>query len=132
LSVRAPVLVLSLAALVAVACTSSRAAVPARKRTPGLEVGGVSYYHDSLAGRSTASGEPYDPALATCAHRRYRFGTKLKITVVATGRTAFCRVNDRGPFVRGRVLDVSRALAEELGIVKAGVVRARVQRVKGS
>lgn len=93
-----------------------------------LEEGRISFYSDALAGRPTASGEPYDPALPTCAHRTLPFGTELLIAVPRDGLVAPCRINDRGPFVAGRVLDVSRAVAEQLGMVQAGVIKARLHR----
>lgn len=91
--------------------------------------GGISWYHDSLAGRLTANGERYSPRARTCAHKTHKFGTRLRVTIVGTGASAVCRVNDRGPFVKGRVLDVSRALAEELDIIDAGVAEGHVVRL---
>lgn len=91
--------------------------------------GVISWYHDSLAGRRTASGERYDPRARTCAHRKHPFGTRLRVTLVDTGASVECRVNDRGPFVAGRVLDVSRVLAEELDLIERGVAPGRVVRL---
>ncbi|UJR80605.1 Endolytic peptidoglycan transglycosylase RlpA [Sandaracinus amylolyticus] len=91
-------------------------------------VGAASYYHDSLAGRSTASGEPYDPTEYTAANRDLPFGTVLRIVRIDTGRSVIVRVNDRGPFGRRRrLLDLSRAAAEELGMIERGVVRVRAE-----
>lgn len=81
-----------------------------------VERGVASFYHRSLAGGATASGEPYDPSELTCAHRKLPFGTRVRVKLVRTGATATCRVNDRGPFVAGRILDLSAAMAEELGV----------------
>jgi rare lipoprotein A len=107
----------------ACASTSTSTSTPtARARNTGL----ASYYADSLAGRSTASGEPYDPKKKTCAHRRLKFGTVVDVEVLATGLRATCRVNDRGPFVRGRIIDLSRAVAEDLDMIEAGVVKVRI------
>jgi rare lipoprotein A len=94
-----------------------------------VEEGLASWYHDSLAGRATASGEPYDPRAATCAHKTEPFGTRLEVTVVDTGAKVVCRVNDRGPFVEGRIIDVSRSLARELGIEERGIAPVRVRRL---
>jgi rare lipoprotein A len=94
---------------------------------PGVEEGLASYYSDKLKGRRTASGKRYDPRRETCAHRTHPFGTKLTITVVSTGKHATCRVTDRGPFVKGRIVDVSRKVAQKLGIMGKGVVKARVE-----
>lgn len=91
--------------------------------------GGISWYHDSLAGRRTANGERYNPRARTCAHKQHKFGTRLRVTITDTGATAECRVNDRGPFVSGRVLDVSRALAEDLDLIDRGVADGQVVRL---
>ena len=69
----------------------------------------------------TASGERMDPSKLTAAHRSLRFGTKLQVTNRKTGKSVVVRVNDRGPFIGGRVLDVSKAAAGRLGMVNAGV-----------
>ncbi len=87
----------------------------------------ASFYADSLSGRKTASGARYDPSEATCAHRTLPFGTVLKIEDVDTGKTATCTVNDRGPFVEGRVIDVSKSVAGELGMHEKGIAKVRVR-----
>lgn len=97
---------------------------------PGARVftGRVSYYSDSLAGNRTASGEIYDPQQLTAASRTLRFGTRLRVTRLDNGHSVEVRVNDRGPFGRRRrILDLSRAAAEQLDMIRAGVVRARVE-----
>lgn len=85
--------------------------------------GQASYYSDALAGRSTASGEPYEPQALTAAHRSLPFGTVVRVVRDDTGQAVFVRVNDRGPFVRGRVLDLSRAAASSIGLLGRGVAR---------
>jgi rare lipoprotein A len=90
--------------------------------------GRASYYADSLAGRSTASGEPYDPAARTAASRTLPFGTVLRVIRPDTGASVIVRVNDRGPFGdRRRVLDLSRSAAEALDMVRRGVIDVRVE-----
>ncbi|WP_255561812.1 septal ring lytic transglycosylase RlpA family protein [Pseudohoeflea coraliihabitans] len=69
----------------------------------------------------TASGEMMDPNKLTAAHRSLRFGTKVQVTNKNTGKSVVVRINDRGPFIRGRVIDVSKAAAGRLGMVRAGV-----------
>ncbi len=95
------------------------------------ERGEISFYADMLAGNKTASGEVYDPKKATCAHRTLPFGTTLKITVGKgkQKKTATCRVNDRGPFAKNRVLDVSSSLARTLGFHQRGHVHAALESV---
>ena len=80
----------------------------------------ASYYHDSLAGNLTASGVPYDPTELTAAHKTLPFGTKLRV-VRETGSEVFVTINDRGPFIEGRVIDLSRAAAAEIGMIEDGV-----------
>jgi len=94
---------------------------------PRMQVGLASYYHRSLEGRRTANGERYDGKALTAAHRSARFGTRLRVTELTGGRSVVVRVNDRGPFVRGRVVDLSLAAARELGIVHRGVAQVRVE-----
>lgn len=88
----------------------------------------ASWYH--LPGNRTASGEMYSDSGHTCAHRSHRFGTKLKVTDLATGRSVVCRVNDRGPFIHDRVVDLNRGAAHALGIIQRGVVSVSVQVIK--
>ena len=90
--------------------------------------GRASYYSDRLAGRRTASGEPYRTTEFTAASRDLRFGTILRVTREDTGAVTYARVNDRGPFGdRRRIIDLSRAAAEELDMIRAGVVDVRVE-----
>ena len=90
--------------------------------------GRASYYSDRLAGRSTASGEPYRTSEFTAASRELRFGTILRVTRTDTGAVTYVRVNDRGPFGdRRRIIDLSRAAAEELDMIRAGVVDVHVE-----
>lgn len=81
--------------------------------------GKASYYGKQHHGKRTANGERFNMNAMTCAHRSARFGTL--ITVRYRGRSVVCRVNDRGPFVRGRVLDLSYGAAKQIGLVAAGV-----------
>jgi len=69
----------------------------------------------------TASGEPMNPADLTAAHRTLPFGTKLKVTNQKNGKTVIVRINDRGPFIKGRVIDLSKAAANKLGFISSGV-----------
>ena len=82
--------------------------------------GSASYYASKFDGRRTASGERFDSAGMTAAHRSLPFGTLVRVTNVATGKSVVVRINDRGPFTAGRMIDVSRAAADELGLVARG------------
>ncbi len=90
--------------------------------------GEASYYGDSLAGHKTASGEPYRPSAFTAAHRKLPLGTVLRISRTDGSRVVYVRVNDRGPYgSKRRILDLSRAAAEELGMLRAGVLQVRAE-----
>jgi len=99
-----------------------------RRRVLSVLVGSGSYYADKFAGRSTASGTPYEPHGFTAAHRSLPFGTVLRVTRKDGGQVVYVRVTDRGPYgSRGRILDLSRAAAEKLDMLRAGVVSIRVE-----
>ena len=96
------------------------------------EEGEASWYGgagDGFAGKPTASGETFDPARLTCAHRTLPLGTYVEVENLGNGRKAVLRVNDRGPFARGRILDASCGAAQELGFLGQGVARVRVRSV---
>ena len=79
--------------------------------------GGASWY---ALHSKTASGERMNPTRLTAAHRSMRFGTKLKVTNSRNGKSVIVRINDRGPFIRGRVLDLSKAAAQQIGMIRSG------------
>ncbi|MEM1033229.1 MAG: septal ring lytic transglycosylase RlpA family protein [Myxococcota bacterium] len=108
--------------------TSHGADYDAEVRAPedrAFQRGEASYYHDALAGRSTASGAPYDPQRLTAAHRTLDFGTVVDV-VRDDGRWVRVTINDRGPFHRGRIIDLSRRAAERIGLVRRGVAPVRL------
>lgn len=88
--------------------------------------GMASYYGRELAGNRTASGEAFDPDDFTCAHRSLPFGSKVRVTNLASGQSVIVRVNDRGPWGRGRVIDISQAAAKEIGMHRSGTARVRM------
>ena len=94
------------------------------------EFGKAGYYADSLHGRKTSSGEKYDKRLLTCAHKSLPFGTKIRVTRLDNKRSVIVKVNDRGPFTEGYVVDVSRKAAEELGLIQPGSARVKVEVVE--
>jgi len=91
------------------------------------QVGYASFYARAHDGRRTASGERYDMDEMTAAHRTLPFGTRVRVTNLSNGREAVVRINDRGPFRKGRVIDVSYAAARKLGLVRSGVAKVRVE-----
>jgi len=86
--------------------------------------GRISMYGNDLAGRKTASGDLFDPKALTMAHRSLPFGTHVRVTNLETQRSVEVVVNDRGPFVSGRIADLSEAAARRIGMVSDGVVEA--------
>jgi len=101
---------------------------PAR-RVPGVEEGLASFYGRPHHGKRTASGERFDMRALTCAHRTLPFGTRVRVTDLESGRSVLVRVNDRGPFTEGRIVDLSLAAARALGMVERGVARVRLEPV---
>lgn len=94
----------------------------------------ASWYGPRFHGRKTANGEIFNQQAYTAAHRKFRFGTLLRLTNPNTDKSIIVRINDRGPFIRGRELDLSKAAAEELGILERGVAKLNTELVtlKGS
>ena len=86
--------------------------------------GRISMYGNDFAGRKTASGEPFDPSALTMAHRTLPVGTRVRVTNLENQRSVEVVVNDRGPFVSGRIADLSEAAARRIGMVATGVVEA--------
>jgi len=94
----------------------------------GVQKGKASYYAKKFSGRQTASGERLHHDSLTCAHRTYPFGTLLKVTNPANGKEVIVRVTDRGPYVKGRIIDLSVRAARELGIIAQGIAPVTVER----
>jgi rare lipoprotein A len=89
----------------------------------------ASWYGPKFHGKFTANGEVYDQMALTAAHKTLSFGTLLKITNPKNGKSVIVRINDRGPYIDGRELDLSKGAAIELGILEKGVARVKVQEV---
>jgi rare lipoprotein A len=115
--------------------TSSATTKPAEEKVSRTASGKVlltlegvaSYYADEFHGKKTSNGEIYDMNDLTAAHRTFPFGTKVRITNLENGKTVIVRVNDRGPFHEGRIIDLSLGAAKELDIVKTGTARVRIE-----
>jgi rare lipoprotein A len=89
----------------------------------------ASWYGPKFHGKFTANGEVYDQMALTAAHKNLSFGTLLKITNPKNGKSVIVRINDRGPYIEGRELDLSKGAAIELGMLEKGVARVKVQEV---
>ncbi|BBM68271.1 septal ring lytic transglycosylase RlpA family protein [Rhodothermus marinus] len=118
------------------ALVAGRVPTPEARRGPGpdtLQValyvaeGRASYYGARWAGQRTASGEAFDPEALTAAHPTLPFGARVRVTNLRNGRSVVVRINDRGPHVPGRIIDVSYAAARALGMVRSGTVPVRIE-----
>ena len=101
-----------------------------RRVQTASQTGKASYYADRYHGRTTASGELYDKDAMTAAHRTFPFGTKLRVTNLESNQSVEVVVNDRGPYADNRIIDLSRAAAEKVGMIQAGIIQVRVEQIK--
>lgn len=108
------------------------APAPAPSKTQYDIVGIASWYGKPFHGRRTASGAVYNMYQMTAAHPSLPFGTRVSVTNLANGRTVVVTINDRGPFIRGRIIDVSRKAASQLGFIGNGLTRVGVRVVSSS
>lgn len=90
----------------------------------------ASWYGPGFHGRKTANGEKFDQMSYTAAHKSLKFGTLLKVTNPKNGKSIVVRINDRGPYIEGRDLDLSKAAAHELGLMSRGIARLKVEELK--
>ena len=92
-----------------------------------IQTGKASFYADKFEGRTTASGEKYRHNKLTAAHKTLPFGTKVKVTNLSNGQSVKVRINDRGPFVQGRIIDLSKKAAKKIDMVNAGVTKVTIR-----
>ncbi|HTH28316.1 MAG TPA: septal ring lytic transglycosylase RlpA family protein [Sphingobium sp.] len=110
--------------LLAAPALAEDAAIPATvEASTDLGSGIASYFSREIAGNRTASGERCDPDTLTAAHRTAPFGSRMRVTNLATGKSVVVRINDRGPFRAGRVIDLSHAAAREIGMHRSGTAK---------
>ncbi|TCD48301.1 septal ring lytic transglycosylase RlpA family protein [Chlorobium sp. N1] len=110
--------------------TPDTAAVAGMHAAPSfVDEGRASYYALRFSGRRTASGEKHDRDSLTAAHRTLPFGTSVRVTNLSNGREVVVRINDRGPFRKGRIIDVSPAAARKIGIIRSGTARVRIETI---
>ena len=103
-----------------------RKTVPSSEEVHGNETGLASFYSETYNGKKTANGEIYSSSEYTAAHKKLPFNTKVKVTNLSNGKTVKVRINDRGPFVTGRIIDLTRAAAKKIDMVGAGVVKVKI------
>ncbi|HEX5315431.1 MAG TPA: septal ring lytic transglycosylase RlpA family protein [Candidatus Kapabacteria bacterium] len=117
-------------AAIAIAGSISGCAAHPSTTTMDTMQGIASYYSNDFQGHRTADGEIFDNSKLTAAHRTYPFGTIVRVTNLATEATVTVRINDRGPVKPERVIDLTQAAAEAIGIVRAGLGRVRIDVVE--
>lgn len=91
------------------------------------ESGKASYYADKFEGRPTASGATFHQRKLTAAHKTLPFGTKVKVVNLTNGKSVKVRINDRGPFVQGRIIDLSKKAADKIGMTQKGVQEVEIK-----
>jgi len=117
--------VLALVMLIATAGCSSPTA-----QIMGVQSGIASHYGPQWHGRTTASGEKMDNHALTAAHKTLPFQTRVRVTLLSTGKSIVVRINDRGPFVKGRIIDLSDEAARRIGLLELGIAKVKVERLK--
>lgn len=95
-----------------------------------LGSGTASYYGAELGGNRTANGERFNPGAMTAAHRTLRFGSRVAVTNLSNNKEVIVRINDRGPFVKGRIIDLSHAAARRIGLHHSGTARVKLELLK--
>lgn len=109
------------------ACSQTRpASSPTASRT-NVETGIASYYANKYQGRQTANGERFNQNAPTAAHKTLKFGTRVKVTNISNGKSVVVIINDRGPFVKGRIIDLSKSAFSAIENPRLGVVKVVVE-----
>jgi rare lipoprotein A len=122
----------ALVALSLLAGTDTQARTQYSGQSVSDQSGMASYYHDRFQGRRTASGAAYDKHSYSAAHKTLPLGTQVRVTDARSGKSVVVRINDRGPYARGRVIDLSRAAAREIGLTRKGVTPVKLEVLSGS
>lgn len=119
-------------ALAAIGCgrAPKKDTTTGKKTYSGVQEGKASWYGGKHHGGPTASGERFNKNAMTAAHRTLRMNTRVRVTNKRNGRTVEVRINDRGPYTKGRIIDLSEAAAKKLDMIEAGVVPVRVEVIK--
>lgn len=95
-----------------------------------VQIGNASYYASCMNGRRTASGEVCNLRRYTAAHRSLPFGTMIRVTMLQNGKSVIVQVNDRGPYSRSRIVDLSSAAASKIGLIRPGIAKVKVEKLK--
>ena len=105
---------------------SAKIESPKEERGRSAHVGEASWYGPGFDGKKTASGDIFDDSKLTAAHKTIPLGSKAKITNLTNGKTVEVKINDRGPFIEGRIVDLSHAAAKSLGIIERGIAKVQI------
>lgn len=116
---------ISVLLVILTACSTAPSNINNQQRDVA-EQGKASFYADKYHGRTTASGERFSQQAATAAHLKLPFGTRVKVTNIANNKSVVVRINDRGPYIRGRIIDLSKAMFEKIADPKVGVIDVSV------
>jgi rare lipoprotein A len=117
-------------ALATLMCAWGASAAESEGNKKFTQEGVACWYGKQFHGRKTANGERFDMNKLTAAHRTLPFGTVVEVTNLSNGKKVIVRINDRGPFTKGRIIDLSYAAAKEIGILQSGTARVRLRIVK--
>ncbi len=103
-----------------------------RKTIPGngkfySEVGYASYYSDKFNGKPTSNGEIFKQKKLTAAHKQIAFGTLVKVTNLSNNKSVIVKINDRGPFIKGRIIDLSKSAAQKIDLLNAGIAKVKIE-----
>jgi rare lipoprotein A len=121
--------VVMLAVLVMAACSSVPAKSP-DKLVGHTESGKASFYATKYQFRKTASGERFNQLAKTAAHKSLPFGTRVLVTNIKTGKSVVVKINDRGPFIKGRIIDLSRSAFNAIGHTESGILNVKIEVIK--
>ena len=116
---------LSVLSVILAACSTAPSNINNQQRDVA-EQGKASFYADKYHGRTTASGERFSQQAATAAHLKLPFGTRVNVTNIANNKSVVVRINDRGPYIRGRIIDLSKAMFKKIADPKVGVIDVSV------
>ncbi len=122
--------VLAHIAIVSVLCAWNAGIVEAAEKKKHALEGTACWYGKDFHGKRTANGERFDMNKLTAAHRTLPFGTMVEVTNLSNGKKVIVRINDRGPYTKGRIIDLSYAAAKEIGMIRSGTARVRLRIVK--
>lgn len=108
-------------------CSCHRKSIPGGVGAIVRETGYASFYSDRFDGSKTSNGEVFRQNKATAAHKKLPLGTMVKVTNLSNNKSVIVRINDRGPFISGRIIDLSRSAASKIDMIDAGVIKVSIE-----